>query len=317
MHLCRTEYHLPGETYVSGAGRRERAETWIERKLAAGVLGRSSRARGVLFLVLILTAVLHPPDIYGQVTGETPKELQNVGLDEKFGKTVPSDLIFIDESGTSVRLGSFFDDERPVLLNFVYHDCPMLCDLVVDGLILAVSRMSWVPGREFEIITVSFNPAEGPQQSAEAKRHALHRLGNADAAAGWHFLTGDQSAIDALTDAVGFRYHWVDEQQDFAHPSVLTFLSGEGIVSRYLYGVRYAPRDVRTALVEASDGKVGSAMDQVMLYCFQYDPDANSYVLHALSVMKLGGLLTVIVLGSILATFWRRESRRSRSTAPA
>lgn len=316
--MCRTKYHRPGETYAPGSGLQERVGEWIERALSSRASVRAFLVQGILsLLVIFLIAALQSSNIYAQVTGETPKELQNVGLDEKLGGWVPTDLIFLDESGTSVRLGSFFDGERPVLLNFVYHDCPMLCDLVVDGLIQALSRMSWVPGREFELLTVSFNPAEGPQQAAEAKRHALHRLGNADAARGWHFLTGDQGAIDALSDAVGFRYHWVDEQQDFAHPSVLTFLSGEGIVSRYLYGVRYEPRDVRTALVEASDGKVGSTMDQVMLYCFQYDPDANSYVLHALNVMKLGGLLTVIVLGSVLAAYWRRESRRSRSTAPA
>lgn len=279
--------------------------------------GQCSRVKvgiGVFSFVLVLFASLSAVrDAAAQVSGQMLEEVQNVGVDEKLGSTVPAEIVLRDESGTPVRLGSFFDEERPVLLNFVYHNCPMLCDLVLDGVIEAVSRMAWTPGNQFDILTVSFNPAEGPELAAAAKQRAINRLGKVQAGQGWHFLTGDREAIHALTDAVGFRYEWVEAQQEFAHPSVITFLSGTGTVSRYLYGVRYDPRDMRTALVEASNGKVGSAMDQVLLYCFQYDPARNAYVLHAMNLMKIGGLLTVVILGSILVTYWRRESLRSRN----
>ncbi len=289
----------------------------VERSVVDPARAVTHLVRAVLCFVVLVSAVLRCADVHAQRTGQTPEELQRVGLDEKLGESVPADVIFRDETGRDVRLGRFFDGKRPVLLNFVYHDCPMLCNLVVDGLIRAMARMTWIPGREFEVLTISFSAAEGPAAAAEAKRRALHRLGKSDAAEGWHFLTGTRDAIAVLTDAVGFRYEWVEDQQDFAHPTVLTFLSGEGKVSRYLYGVEYDPGDVRSALVEASEGHVGSTLDQVILYCFQYDSAKNSYVPHAMNLMKLGGLLTMIVLFSILAAYWRIESIRSRRAASA
>lgn len=246
-----------------------------------------------------------------------PDELVGVGVDEKLGETLPSDLVFWDEEGEEVDFGSFFDGERPVLLNLVYHDCPMLCGLVVQGLAKALAQMAWVPGREFDVLTISFNAAEGPELASAAKEHALHMLGRPEAAGGWRFLTGPQPSIDRLTKAVGFQYRWVEDQQEFAHPSVLMFLSGRRMLARYIYGIDYEPRDVRTALVEASNGTIGSTIDRVILYCFQYDSDKNSYVPHALNLMKLGGLLTMIALGSMLFVFWRRESRRTGDAAMA
>ena len=252
-----------------------------------------------------------------QPTGELPKELEGAGVDEKLGEILPADIILLDEEGNQVELGSYFDGTRPVLLNLVYHDCPMLCGLVVQGLTKALAQMAWVPGEEFDVLTVSFNAAEGPEMAAAAKAHAIHMLGNPQAAAGWHFLTGTQNSIDRLTDAVGFRYRWIEDQQEFAHPSVLMFVSGERMLARYIYGIEYDPKDVRTALVEASNGTVGSTIDRLILYCFQYDSDKNSYVPHALNLMKMGGLLTVVTLGGMLFIFWRRESRRTDEAAVA
>lgn len=266
---------------------------------------------------ILAVGILLPRAADAQRTGDMPDELENAGVQEKLGDTLPGDVVFVNEDGDEVELGSYFDGARPVLLNLVYHDCPMLCGLVVQGLTKVMARMAWVPGQEFDVVTVSFNAAEGPEMAKKAKEHALHMLGKPEAAGGWHYLTGTSSSIKRLTDAVGFQFRWVEDQQAFAHPSVLMFISGERKISRYIYGIEYDPRDVRTALVEASNGAVGSTIDRVILYCFQYDSDKNSYVPHAFNLMKLGGLLTIIALGSMLLVFWRRESQRSRDAAVA
>ena len=265
-----------------------------------------SMARGAM-LVLLLGSVATAS---AQPTGRTPPPLTGVGLDERLGHFVPMDLAFLDEHGEEVQLGDYFDGERPVLLTLAYHDCPMLCSMVLRGLAKALGPMTWVPGGRFDVVTVSFNPGETPLIAAEEKETVLRMLGKPEASEGWHFLTGGQASIDALTDAVGFRFRWIEEEQIYAHPSTLIFLSGSGQVSRYLYGIEYDPRAVRTALVEASAGRVGSTLDQVMLYCLRFDPGANAYVLHAVNAMKLGGGLTVLLLGLFLFICWRRDSRR-------
>ncbi len=266
---------------------------------------------------MLLLAAATAAGATAQQTGQMPRQLEGTGIDEQLGAVIPTHLAFRNGAGDPVRLDSYFDGERPVLLALVYHDCPMLCNLVLQGMTQTLARMKWTPGDEFEVVTVSFNPRETPEVASDAKEMYLGMLGRPRAAAGWHFLTGSDASIDALTDAVGFRYRWVEEQAEFAHPSTLIFLSGDGKISRYLHGIEYKPSDVRTALVEASEGKVGSAVDQIILYCFQYDPNANSYVPHAVNLMKLGGVLTILLLGSMLFMYWRRESRRSWKEAAA
>lgn len=236
--------------------------------------------------------------------------LARAGLEERLGETIPGDVTFYDEDGRPVELGRYFDGETPVLLTMVYHNCPMLCNLVLDGLNEAFRQMEWVPGQEFEVVTVSFAADETPDLAARQKAKYIEALGKPQAAEGWHFLTGDAASIQTLADAVGFQYNWVEEQQTYAHPATLMFLSGEGKLTRYLHGLEYAPREVRTALVEASAGTVGTVLDQAFLYCFQYDPTVNSYVPHAANLMKVGGVLTVVVLGIMLFIFWRRERHR-------
>lgn len=268
-------------------------------------------------LVGLVAVMLSAPASWAQRTGHTPAPLEGVDVDEQLGSSIPRDVTFYDEEGRAVALGTYLDGERPVILNLVYHDCPMLCNMVVDGLTNALRAMSWTPGAEFDVLTVSFNERETPELAREQKERYVSELGKPAAASGWHFLTGEQEAIETLTEAVGFSFRWVEAQQQFAHPATLIFLSGDGTISRYLYGLEYAPREVRNALVEASEGKVGTVIDQAILYCFQYDPHANSYVLQATNLMKLGGGLTVLVLGVVLFVFWRRERRRLDDDAGA
>jgi protein SCO1/2 len=253
--------------------------------------------------------------VFAQRSGVTPKELEGAGLDERLGDVIPTNLTFRDEEGGEARLSDFFDGERPVLLALVYHDCPMLCSLVLHGLTATLREMTWTPGEQFEVLTVSFNPRETFELARSVKEKHVAMLGRPEAGRGWHFLTGGTAAVDALTSSVGFEYNWVEAQQEFAHPSTLIFLDGNGRIARYLHGIEYDPGDVRAALVEASQGKIGSALDQVILYCFQYDPNSNSYVPHAINMMKLGGMLTLLALGSFLLVLWRREGLKVKEVA--
>lgn len=260
-----------------------------------------------LFVVVVIGAALFVSVAVAQESGKLPSVFDGVGMDEQLGDFVPQDLLFVNEAGDEVQLGAYLDGEKPVLLNLVYHDCPMLCNIMVDGLTTAMRELEWTPGDEYAVLTVSFNAIETPELASRQKERYVRELGKPGAAAGWHFLTGDKAAIDQLTKAVGFNYRWVEAQQEYAHPAALIFLSGEGQITRYLYGLEFASRDVRRALVEASAGTVGTVLDQVILFCFQYDPDANSYVLHAQRAMKMGGLLMILVLGTALFILWRRE----------
>ena len=250
--------------------------------------------------------------VYAQRSGQQLAVFEGVGITEQLGAQIPLNLTFYDEEGQPVALEAFFDGRRPVLLTLVYHDCPMLCNLMLDGLTRTLRQMTWVPGEQFQVLTISFNAIETPELARRQKARYLQELGKPEAAAGWHFLTGDSLNIQALTKAVGFYFRWVPVQQQFAHPAALIFLSGNGMVARYLYGLEHNPSDVRKALVEASEGKVGSVLDQVLLYCFQYDPKANSYLANAYNLMRLGGGLTVVGLGLMLLFFWRRERHRQQ-----
>jgi protein SCO1/2 len=265
--------------------------------------------------VLVLLFAADPA--FAQRSGEMPAAFEGLGVDEQLGEKIPSALAFVDADGRSVTLGDYFDGEKPVLLTLVYHNCPMLCSIVLDFTTDALKELNWTPGEEFEVVTISFNAIETPELAAQQKTKYIEKLGRPAAADGWHFLTGDQAAIDAITEAVGFKYRWDEESQQFAHPAVLTFLSPDGTITRYIDGLNVPSRDVRLALLDASNGSVGNALDQVFQFCFQYDPAANSYVAHATNLMKAGGFLTVAILGSVMFIFWRRETRRVGEAAAA
>ena len=261
---------------------------------------------------LLAGSTLWAEPALAQRSGQTPAAFEGVDMDERLGETIPTDIVFHDENGEDVTLDAYFDGEKPVVLNLVYHNCTMLCNVVLDSFTKSLAALDWTPGDEFEILTVSFNAIETADLARRQKERYVQQLGKPEAAPGWHFLTGTEASIERLTQAVGFQYRWVEAQQEFAHPAALIFLSGTGKITRYLYGVDVPASDLRPALVEASEGTVGTPLDQIFLFCFHYDPQANSYVANATNLMRLGGVLTVLALGFMLVFFWRREGRKHR-----
>ena len=234
--------------------------------------------------------------------------LQQVGIDQRIGQQVPLDLAFRDETGKSVPLRSYFG-RRPVLLTLVYYQCPMLCSQVLNGVVGGLLSQKLSVGRDFDIVTVSFDPRDTPADATEKRNVYLKRYGRAGAEKGWHFLTGYQPAIEALTKAVGFRYAWDPKIQQYAHASGIMVATADGRLSHYLYGIEYTPKDLRLALVESSEGKLGNVVDQVMLYCYHYDPATGKYGAVVTNMLRLGGALTLLLLGGFLAMAWQRELR--------
>ncbi len=242
-----------------------------------------------------------------------PKDLEGVGIDEHVGADVPLDLPFKDENGRDVTLGRLLRPERPAILTLNYYRCPMLCTLILNGLVQGMKDVGWSPGGEFDVITVSIDPTETPTLARQKKQSYIEEYGKPEAAPGWHFLTGPESSIRALASAVGFRYRFVPERNEYAHAAAIFALTPSGKISRYLYGVQFDGPTLRLALVEAGEGKVGSALDRFILYCYHYDATAGKYAPAALKIMQVGGALTVLVLGALLGSLWLRESRRRRA----
>jgi protein SCO1/2 len=240
-----------------------------------------------------------------------PPLLRQVGIDQRLNQQLPLDLVFRNETGQQVPLRAYFG-RRPVVLTLVYYECPMLCNQVLNGLVSALRVLKFDAGREFDIVTVSFNPRETPALAAEKKQNYLARYKRPTAADGWHFLTGEPEAIDALTRAVGFRYAYDPATKQFAHASAILVLTPDGRIARYFYGIEYAPKDLRLGLVEASQGKVGNLVDQVLLYCFHYDPATGKYGAIAMNIMRIGAVLTVLLLGGFMTVMWRRDARAKR-----
>jgi protein SCO1/2 len=238
---------------------------------------------------------------------ERPKILTDVGFDQRLGEKVPLDAAFRDEAGRTVKLGDYFG-ARPVVLVLAYYECPMLCTLSLNGLSSALDVLSYAPGKDFEIVTVSFEPKETPALAAAKKAAYLRRYKRAGAAAAWHFLTGDAAEIKRLTDAVGFRYAWDATTKEYAHASGVLVLTPDGRLSRYLYGIEYAPKDLRFAIYEAAQGKILSPVDQILLYCYHYDPALGRYGATVLGILRVAAVFTLIGMGGLFLTFRRREA---------
>ncbi len=244
--------------------------------------------------------------------GVQPSDLKKVAFDQKLNAQIPLDLPFRDETGRAVTLDDYFHHGRPVVLSLVYYDCPMLCTLVLNGLAGAMKGMSLQPGSDYDLVTVSFDPREKAPLAASKKASYIKRYGHPEAAAAWHFLTGDEPAIKRLTEAVGFHYVYDPSTGNYAHATGVMIATADGRLSKYLYGIDYAPRELRLALVDASSGRIGNPVDQVLLYCYHYDPTTGKYGLVVLNVIRLGGAATLLVLGSFVTVMLVRERRRTR-----
>ena len=235
-----------------------------------------------------------------------PPHLENVGIEQRLDAQVPPDLTFVDDAGRTVKLGDYFG-KKPLILNLVYYNCTMLCGEALAGLTSAMKLVKFDVGKEFEVVTVSFNPNETPTIAAAKKKDYLERYGRPGAAAGWHFLTGPPESINALTKAVGFQYQYDPKINQYAHATAVMVLTPEGRISRYFYGVDFPPKDLRMGLVEASQGKIGNLTDQVLLYCYHYDPETGKYGAIVANILKLGAAVTILLVGGMLLVLFRLE----------
>jgi protein SCO1 len=243
-----------------------------------------------------------------------PPALLNVGIDQKLNAQVPLDATFYDEQGRSVRLGDYVTGTRPLILSLVFYECPMLCNQILNGLTGSLKAMSLKIGQDYDVLTVSFDPREGAELARRKKETYVRSLNRPGAEQGWHFLTGDEANIRRLTEAVGFRYTYDEQTRQFAHASGIMVLTPQGKVSHYLYGVEYGGRDVRLALVEASAGKIGSPVDQLLLYCYHYDPSTGKFA-WVINVYRWGGALTVAGMIGLLVFLRRRGAGPAAAAA--
>ena len=249
-----------------------------------------------------------------QVNLGIPPELQGVDIVEKLDNQLPLEARFLDDAGSPVILKQYFNGTKPVILQLGFNRCPMLCNLVLNGAFDGLKGIDWNAGNEYELLSVSIDPTEGPALAKAKKESYLVEFERPGASKGVHFLTGDELMSRAVADSVGFKFVRQDNG-DYSHAAVLVLLTPEGKVSRYMYGTKFEPKDLRFALLEASQGRIGSTLDRLILWCHMYDPNARGYVLQARKVMSLGGAVTVVVLAVGLGLFWRAEINRKKKGA--
>jgi len=269
-------------------------------------------------------AAAQPPSAFQEKNAQaasqvSPVDLSNIGIDQRLDQQVPLDLEFKDEAGKTVRLGDYFHSRRPVILNLVYYTCPMLCGEELAGEASALGVLRFTPGNEYEVVSVSFNPDETPKDAAEKKEVYIARMNehlehntNGD---GWHFLTGQQAEIKQLADAVGFHYRRDARTGQFIHAAAIMIVTPTGKLAQYYYGVEFSPKDIRLGLIEASQDKIGTLVDQVLLYCYHYDPSTGRYGAVVSNIMRLAGAATMLILGGFLIVMYRRESHKGNKGA--
>ena len=290
------------------------------QELSAVTKITTNSKRILLAAVVVLSTVLSAAGqgmtqgIMSPPANVRPPGLQNVGIEQHLNGQIPPDLTFRDEAGKPVRLGDYFD-KKPVILNLVYYQCPMLCGEVLSGLESALRVLKFDVGKEFDVLTVSFDPRETPDMAAKKKAEFLKRYGRPSAANGWHFLTGPQESIDALTKAAGFQYQYDPKTGQFAHSTAIMVLTPEGKIAQYYYGVEYAPKDLRLGLIQASENKIGNLADQVLLYCYHYDPATGKYGAIIARVLQLSALATVLGLGTLMIVLIRIGSGHDQPVA--
>lgn len=249
---------------------------------------------------------LQPLITVAQLNKQKPRNIQNVGVTERLGEKIPLDLKFATADGDSVSLRELFKDDKPVLLNPVYYECPQLCSMIKEAIFKGVKDLKWSPGTDYHIITFSFDPEEGPKLATRNRTKYLNKLNRKGTEDGWHFLSGNKKNIQQLTEAVGYNFKKLQNGQ-YAHGAAIMFLSPDGTITRYLYGLKFDEFNMRNALYEAADGDIGSTAEQVLLYCYQYNADSNTYVPVAWRIMKVGGFATMIILGIFLSFMWMRH----------
>ena len=246
------------------------------------------------------------------VSDGMPPALNEVGIDQRLGESLPLDATFKDENGQPVKLGNYFNNGRPVILALVYYECPMLCNEVLNGLTGSLKGMSFNAGKEFDVVAISFDPRENekPDLAKNKKASYMERYGRPGTEGGWHFLTGNQAAIDAVTKAAGFKYHWDEKTNQFAHAGGVMLTTPEGRLSKYFYGIDYAPKDLKFGIIESADHKVGTVADKLLLYCYHYDPSSGRYGFAILNAMRIGGVITLLAMTAMGFVFWRRNKNK-------
>jgi protein SCO1/2 len=290
--------------------RRRKSETGNQKR-ATGRRKAASRWQKLSISCLLTTAccllvIVVPARAQGLTANNQPAALRDVGIDQKLNQPVPLDLMFRDETGRSVNLGDYFG-QKPVILVLAYYECPMLCTMVLNGVLRSLRALSFDVGHQFNVVTVSFNPKETPELAAAKKKNYIAGYGRAGAETGWHFLTGDENSIQQLTDAVGFRYHYDPQAKQYVHASGIMVLTPQGKLARYFYGIEYSANDLRLGLVEASQGKIGSPVDQLLLYCFHYDPVTGKYGAIITRIIQLAGIATALMLAAFMIVMFRRD----------
>jgi len=276
-------------------------------------------------VLVTVTALVCPAAAFAQVGVTVPEPgdpasarpglLSKIHIDQHLDRQLPLDLPFVDDTGKAVRLGDYFG-KRPVVMALAYYECPMLCTQVLNGLVSTLSVMNFEPGREFDVVVVSFNPREGPGLASQKKVNYLERYKRPHTASGWHFLTGEQPSIDALTDALGFGYAYDEQIQQFAHGAAIEVLTPKGHISKYFYGIEFSSRDIRLGLIEASNERIGTPIDDVLLLCYHYDPATGAYGAAVLRMVRAGGVATILAFAVFLTVSLRRERAAGRA-APA
>lgn len=259
---------------------------------------------------------LYSPKTYDPSIGTSnglPETLKKIGIEQKLGGQMPMETVFKDESGNAVKLGDYFNKGRPVILAFVYYECPMLCNEVLNGLTGTLKGISFDAGKDFDVVAISFDARENekPDLAKNKKDSYMTRYGRPGTEKGWHFLTGTKESVEAATKAAGFGFEWDEKSNQFAHAGAIMITTPDGRLARYFYGIDYSPKDVKFGIMESAESKVGNAAEQLLLYCYHYDPSTGKYGLAVLRVMRMGAVLTILGMGLMGFVFWRRNKVKS------
>lgn len=284
-------------------------------------LGRTLLFLAIWLMVggMALPAAAHGPDDeegHHDADPSLPAILESARFDQRLGEKAPLDLTFTDDSGQTVRLGDYFGGDKPVMLTLNYYECDNLCPLMLEGLVRALKVVPFTVGNEYDVVTVSIDERETPELATEVKKRVIDRYDRVGKDVNWPFLTGNQAAIEQLAQAVGYNFEWDEKSQQYAHPSGVIILTPDGTIARYIYGLDFSPRDLRLALVEASEGEIATPIDQILLFCFHYDPSTGKYSAIAMNSMRLGGLATLLALGAFIVPMVRRDRQQSDDKNP-